>query len=963
MGNENYAKLTEAEREVIKKTGKLLNEMEKSIEQFGADILPDDFRMFKKHFRNITNGKLFDGSYSSEDSKKSYAQSAKWLDDFMNNPVKAASLKNFFSDYKGGVGADDLEASLFVIDSTLGLEYNYDAIDEMQPKLRNDPKLLQKSGTILEGNFKADETFGHDKWVNKILDEKAKIKADQEKRANADHTFTREKKPAPAKKEPDFSNEKENYSYDNASMRYDSLSNEEKRYFFDLLQGIAQVEAKLQKSGKKDELEQMKDFHKHFYGLTNNSVYHGITMSSEKAHKVFEESKAGMKSYMDDPKKLAGIMKILKTHGDENAFDKLDASMFFVSQTFGLEYDFDAANELSEKPFSELMSSPAHAKKEAPKTEEKVVKNKIKLDSMEKPAPKSEEKVVKNKIKLDSMEKPAPNKSNENKKEQRKLYSIEHAEHFHDNYTQQEKDAIMDTDELLAFISQEERLNGDKKLGKLVENLVHCLHGTMINIEKDKYEKAAQGLQEIMGDPKKLAVIYDTVEAYAARQKNKDYVNQFEHCLFIAENATNVKQNVKEVKALRSELRSEREKKRIKSEWEVIDDISEAPSAEGEDELKRSGHAAEPVELTVKRLAPALKTRHRVSFIGGGQSAVMQEVQKDVDTFLEYCKNPNDPQFAKVNEEKLLENLKKSAEAYIADKKKGRWSNTDDPNWRPNTEMGKKRYEAVLGILDSVNTRLDQIGLNTQMASYKSPVKPTPVKKTEGKTVVENNLANEELKTNAASNQTILKEKADNVKTNVKPEAEEMNIDVDATQVGEDKSTEKVDINALYEGKQNVFDMAKQDVKTGSIVRYQNNIRTILNQGKPKDIDKMKNELGKEYAGIIATKSVWKKPSEPIGDVYKNKGSKEYTEQKKVLDADKKQRDTIQNYLVEKDKGFNRMMAGVKDWKSVVDTSMKALTPNASEMLRDYMMNKNLVTETKKTKTIDSPKPNLTKNI
>ena len=96
------------------------------------------------------------------------------------------------------------------------------------------------------------------------------------------------------------------------------------------------------------------------------------------------------------------------------------------------------------------------------------------------------------------------------------------------------------------------------------------------------------------------------------------------------------------------------------------------------------------------------------------------------------------------------------------------------------------------------------------------------MKKTEEKTVVENNLANEELKTNAASNQTILKEKADNVKTNVKPEAEEMNIDVDAKQVAEDKSTKKVDINALYEGKQNLFDMAKQDVKTGAIVMYQN---------------------------------------------------------------------------------------------------------------------------------------------
>lgn len=36
------------------------------------------------------------------------------------------------------------------------------------------------------------------------------------------------------------------------------------------------------------------------------------------------------------------------------------------------------------------------------------------------------------------------------------------------------------------------------------------------------------------------------------------------------------------------------------------------------------------------------------------------------------------------------------------------------------------------------------------------------------------------------------------------------------------------------------------------------------------------------------------------------------------------------------------MMAGVKDWKGAVDMSMKALTPNASEMLRDYVSNKKL---------------------
>lgn len=161
-------------------------------------------------------------------------------------------------------------------------------------------------------------------------------------------------------------------------------------------------------------------------------------------------------------------------------------------------------------------------------------------------------------------------------------------------------------------------------------------------------------------------------------------------------------------------------------------------------------------------------------------------------------------------------------------------------------------------------------------------------------------------------------------------------------------------MKALYEGKSNLFDMAKQDTKIGSIVRYQNNIRTILNQGAPQSDEKMKEmkeALGKEYAGIIATKSVWKKPSQAIGDVYKEKGFKEYAKQNEILKEDRKKHDYIQNYLEKKDGGFKSMMSGMKgNWKNFVDTSMKALTPNASEMLRDYMKNKKLVTENEKNK-------------
>ncbi|MBR4362883.1 MAG: hypothetical protein IKP42_09175 [Ruminococcus sp.] len=104
----------------------------------------------------------------------------------------------------------------------------------------------------------------------------------------------------------------------------------------------------------------------------------------------------------------------------------------------------------------------------------------------------------------------------------------------------------------------------------------------------------------------------------------------------------------------------------------------------------------------------------------------------------------------------------------------------------------------------------------------------------------------------------------------------------------------------------------------------------------------MKNDLGKEYAGIIATKCIWKKSGDKIGDIYKKEGPDSYKEQKKTFETDKKKRDTIQDQLINKDKGFDRMMAGVKDWKGAVDMSMKALTPNATEMLRDYVSNKKL---------------------
>lgn len=383
------------------------------------------------------------------------------------------------------------------------------------------------------------------------------------------------------------------------------------------------------------------------------------------------------------------------------------------------------------------------------------------------------------------------------------------------------------------------------------------------------------------------------------------------------------------------------------------------------DELVRAVPVSVPVESTLKQLAPDLKARHTVSFIGGGQSTEMQKVQSAVDEFMLFCENPDAPQFAGINEADLLEKLKGASQNYIAEKKKGRWRNTDAPNWRPNTEMGRKRYEAVLGILDVVNERLDQLDhqkhMEAHFASKQAPVAAAaeqvkdvpdgaanaPAEKTEEKVeekpTVENMLGSEQI---------IMKKKGSAV-TIVKEE-EVPDIEIDESQLDNNPSKEKVNMDALYNGKQNVFDMAKQDVRIGSIVRYQNNIRTILNQGKPapENFNKMKNDLGKEYAGIIATKSIWKKPSDMIGDVYKKEGPESYKEQKKAFETDKKKRNTIQNQLVNKDKGFDRMMAGVKDWKGAVDMSMKAISPNASEMLHDYVVNKTIVANNQKKQTI-----------
>ena len=256
------------------------------------------------------------------------------------------------------------------------------------------------------------------------------------------------------------------------------LSKEEKHYFFELREALSAEEWKLLDKKERAKYDVLKDFHEHLKDLTDPSTYRGGNSISGEGKKKYDKALAGMRSYMEDPKKLAAVVNALKDQG-ENAVDSFDASMYYISVTFGLNCDFEAARELSEKTFSEL----------------------------------------------------AP----------------------------------------------------------------------------------------------------------------------------------------------------EAEKKQIINDSEVIKEMHDKPAA-ADDEFVRFANIEVNVERAIETHAPDLNARHRVSFIGGGKSKELRNVEDAADAYRRYMKAPDDPQFKGKSETDMLEALQEAADKYIEEKKKGRWGNTDDPN-------------------------------------------------------------------------------------------------------------------------------------------------------------------------------------------------------------------------------------------------------------------------------------------
>ena len=289
------------------------------------------------------------------------------------------------------------------------------------------------------------------------------------------------------------------------------LSKEEKHYFFELREALSAEEWKLLDKKERAKYDVLKDFHEHLKDLTDPSTYRGGNSISGEGKKKYDKALAGMRSYMEDPKKLAAVVNALKDQG-ENAVDSLDASMYYISVTFGLNCDFEAARELSEKTFSEL-------------------------------APEAEKKQI-----------------------------------------------INDSE-----------------------------------VIKEMHDKPAAADDEFVRS------------ANAA------------------------------------------EKKQIINDSEVINEKYDKPAA-ADDELVRFANIEVNVERAIETHAPDLNARHRVSFIGGGKSKELRNVEDAADAYRRYMKAPDDPQFKGKSETDMLEALQEAADKYIEEKKKGRWGNTDDPN-------------------------------------------------------------------------------------------------------------------------------------------------------------------------------------------------------------------------------------------------------------------------------------------
>lgn len=148
----------------------------------------------------------------------------------------------------------------------------------------------------------------------------------------------------------------------------------------------------------------------------------------------------------------------------------------------------------------------------------------------------------------------------------------------------------------------------------------------------------------------------------------------------------------------------------------------------------------------------------------------------------------------------------------------------------------------------------------------------------------------------------------------------------------------------------------------GDIRKYQNNIRTVINEADPKNMDKedfedAKEMIMKNVAQIIATKAIWPKRSKKsITQINQDLCMVDPERKENIIAKNQKQNEDCQELamnIYENRKDFKRMFDEAKDWKSLVDLSKKALTSSGLEItfkLRE-VGNKIAVEESKAEKT------------
>ena len=219
------------------------------------------------------------------------------------------------------------------------------------------------------------------------------------------------------------------------------------------------------------------------------------------------------------------------------------------------------------------------------------------------------------------------------------------------------------------------------------------------------------------------------------------------------------------------------------------------------------------------------------------------EHQNLVDKYDEYMKFATGQYKMSEGAQKTkLEELRKAAENYVTLKRDGKWD--ENQHWRPETPTGEKRFEAALSIIKLTRNALGmgEFTVDEQKKCFRelNKVRHAPRNNAEA---CENCVA----------------------------------------------------------GMQDQFRVEDSKKISDNIERAQNEIKKILNEGKPsaKQFDTVRRNIGDQLKNIIVqnTKNL----------MYRNNGSKE---------LDQKTLDTI-------DAGYNKMMGGLNNWKSLSKLASK----------------------------------------